>query len=431
MRIFLIYCVLFTFYCDEVLGGLGFAQFRGLSVFNLNIYLLLVLWSYDLFTRRKIFTPINLNKYIALLGYIILSSIIVKLFRAEIPNISIKTEVMTFKQWLDPVILFIILFNIIDDKETCKKMLLGLCILLIAFIITQLLAIYGISDYQAEKVIKDGRIGSFGAAGTYSITLVLLTPFVLSGGSIVKNNKKIKICCIILIPLIFLGLVGAGSRNGVISLIISIIVYMTLLKRNKVIGVHMIMILFSIIISVCILAYFLTPENTAVKVSERFNPYNSENIKNFSSGRTEVWANGWKLFKERPIIGHGQKSFAILSQLRGYPKAVAPHNEYLKHLVEYGIIGFIAYCSIFIIIIKNTLVAINKTLEPFGKLLYISYLAGLCGYMIGIFFTNDGPSSYIFWIYTAIICKYSRLDSSNEEKSVFDNNYSKKTIYNT
>jgi O-antigen ligase len=158
-------------------------------------------------------------------------------------------------------------------------------------------------------------------------------------------------------------------------------------------------------------------------VSERFNPYNSKNIQKYSSSRTEIWTNGWKLFKDSPIFGHGQESFAILSKLRGYNHGIAPHNEYLKHLVEFGIIGFVAYCSIFIIIIKNTLVAINKTLEPFGKLLYISYLAGLCGYMIGIFFTNDGPSIYIFWIYTAIICKYAQFDSLIEEKSVFDNYY--------
>ena len=318
MRLFLTYCVLFTFYCDEVIGSLGYAQFKGLSVFNLNIYLLLVVWAFDLFTRRKILQPINLNKYIALLGFIILSSIFVKIFRAEIPNISIKNEILTFKQWLDPVILFVIFFNIIDDKETCKKMLLSLCFLLIALILTQLLAIYGITDYQAEKVINKGRIGGFSAAGTYAISLVLLYPFVLSGGIIIKDNKLIKICCTILIPLIFLGLVGAGSRNGAISLIISMIAYMILLKRNKVIGIFTIMILFSTIISVGILAYFIAPENTTMKISERFNPYNSKNIKSYSSGRTEVWANGWKLFKDSPIFGHGRDTYAVLSQLRGY-----------------------------------------------------------------------------------------------------------------
>jgi len=42
--------------------------------------------------------------------------------------------------------------------------------------------------------------------------------------------------------------------------------------------------------------------------------------------------------------------------------------------------------------------------------LYISYIAGFCGFVVGMFATNAGPSLVIFWIYTAVIYKYAQLD---------------------
>ena len=59
----------------------------------------------------------------------------------------------------------------------------------------------------------------------------------------------------------------------------------------------------------------------------------------------------------------------------------------------------------------------ETTTDPNGKNLYISYIAGLCGYMAGMFATNTDPSLIIFWIYTAVIYKYAQLDMDRKETS--------------
>ena len=115
MRIILIYLLLFTFYVDQVTGPVGFSQIKGLSLFNLSIYLLFIVWAATTIQRRQVFQPNNVNRYILLMVFIVLMSTFVKIFRGEIPNISIMNEILGFKRWLNPVLLLFILFNIIDE----------------------------------------------------------------------------------------------------------------------------------------------------------------------------------------------------------------------------------------------------------------------------------------------------------------------------
>lgn len=410
MRIILIYFLLFTFYIDQVMGPVGFSQMKGLSLFNLNIYLLLIVWLLAIVQRRKIFMPNNINKLLILMGLVVLMSIFVKILRGEIPNISIMNEVLGFKAWLNPVVLFFILFNIIDDEETCNQTLLGLYFLFVALILTQLSATFGITDYAARSMAKYGRAGGFSATGVYAVSLVLFFPFVLSGSVLMKRSNLFKTGCITLVFLILVGLVNAGSRNGAVAFLCSMLVYLLILKRKKIMGLLPIIFLIITMIVVGATAFVVSPSSVKSTVSERFNPSTSEDLDDYTSGRIELWENGWKLFVDSPLIGHGRNSYMILSQLRGYRYCGAPHNEYLKHLAEHGLIGFIVFFLIFFKIFQNIWQSLETTTNPWGKQLYISYIAGLCGYMVGMFATNMGPAMYLFWIYTAVIYKYAQLD---------------------
>ena len=361
--------------------------------------------------------PNNINNLLVLMGLVVLVSIFVKILRYEIPNISIMNEVLGFKAWLNPVLLFFILFNIIDDEETCNRTLLGLCFLFLALIVTQLLATFGITGYKVESIAQLGRAGGFGAAGEYAITLVLFFPFVLSGSFLMKRSNLFKIGCIILVFFTFVGLANAGSRNGAVAFLCSMLLYLLILKRKEIMGLLPIIFLIIMMVVVCTTAFVFSPSTVKSIVSERFNPSTSDDLDDYTSGRIELWKNGWKLFVDSPIIGHGRNSYMILSQLRGYRYCGAPHNEYLRYLAEHGLIGFIVFFLIFFKIFQNIWQSLETTTNPWGKQLYISYIAGFCGYMVGMFATNTGPSLVIFWIYTAVIYKYAQLDMDRKETS--------------
>ena len=179
-------------------------------------------------------------------------------------------------------------------------------------------------------------------------------------------------------------------------------------------GLLPIIFLVSMMIVVGITAFLVSPSSVKVVVTERFDPTSSEDVSSYSSGRTELWKNGWKLFIESPIWGHGSNTFMELSKLKGFPVYGPAHNEYLKHLAENGIIGFVVFLVIFYKIFQNVWHALGTTTRPWEKQLYLSYISGFCGFMVGIFATNSSPSLYIFWIYTGIIYKYVQLDTSKE-----------------
>lgn len=418
MKIILIYFILFTFYIDQVMGGVGFFQVKGLSLFNLNIYLLLMFWAFNVvIQRRKVFQSNNLNKYIVLMGFVVLMSTFVKVLHGEIPYISIKDEILNFKGWLNPVLLFFILFNIIDNEETCNRVLLGLYFLFLALILTQLFATFGVTGYKARTIEKFGRAGGFGAAGEYAISLVLFFPFVLSGSFLIKRSMLFKIGCQILVFLILVGLVNAGSRNGAVSFVFSMLVYLLILKRKKKMGMLPIIFFIIAMIVTGTTAFVVSPSNVRMEVSDRFDPSNAEDLAAFTSGRTVIWKYGWKLFVDSPIFGHGRDSYLKISYLRGYIFG-SPHNDYLRCLVEHGLVGLIIFFLIFFKIFQNIWQSLETTTDPWGKQLYMSYIAGLSGYMAGIFATNAGPSMFVFWIYTAVIFKYAQLDMDKKEISV-------------
>lgn len=354
--------------------------------------------------------PNNINKLLILMGLVVLMSIFVKILRYEIPNISIMNEIILFKSWLNPMLIFFILFNIIDDEETCNQVLLGLYFLFLALILTQLSATFGFIGYRAESIAEHGREGGFGAAGVYAVSLVLFFPFVLSGSVLMKRSNLFKTGCITLVFLILVGLVNAGSRNGAVAFLCSMLVYLLILKRKKIMGLLPIILLIIAMLVAGTAAFVVSPSSVKTVVSERFDPSTSKDLNAYSSGRTEIWKNGWKLFIDSPLIGHGRYSYRILSQLRGYPVYGAPHNEYLKYLAEHGLIGLIVFLLIFFKIFQNIWQSLETTTDPWGKQLYISYIAGLCGFAVGMFATNMGAAMNLFWIYTAVIYKYSQLD---------------------
>ena len=418
MRIILIYFLLFTFFIDQVLGPVGLSHMlKGLSLFNLNLYLLLIVWLLAIVQRRKIFMPNNINNLLILMGLVVLMSIFVKILRGEIPNISIMNEILSFKAWLNPVLLFFILFNIIDDENTCNQILLGLGVLFLSLILNQLFALSGFTSYRAQMIAKMGRIGGFSAAGVYAVSLVLFFPLVLSGSFFMKRSNLLKIGCIMLVFLFLVGLVSAGSRNGIVSFLCSMLVYLFILKRKKIIGLLPIVFLTVMMIVASATAFFASPSGVKEIVVNRFVPTTNKDLDEYSSGRIVLWKYGLILFIENPIMGHGRNSFFKLIQLRRFPVYGTPHNEYLRHLIEYGIIGVLVFCMIFLKIFQNIWQALERTTDPWRKQVYLSYLAGLCGFMAGIFFTNIGPAMYIFWIYTAVIYKYTQLDLDKEEIS--------------
>lgn len=124
--------------------------------------------------------------------------------------------------------------------------------------------------------------------------------------------------------------------------------------------------------------------------------------------RTYIWKGAYNIFRENPILGTGVETFAY-----SFPKFKPvehnqtfeweyvynkAHNEYLNHLANTGVVGFVAYItvvtfSIYMLvsgILKNTPVKKSSDKKYFLKLSFsnkIFSLALLSGYL-GLLVTN-------------------------------------------
>lgn len=73
-----------------------------------------------------------------------------------------------------------------------------------------------------------------------------------------------------------------------------------------------------------------------------------------TSGRADFWIVWWRAFLEEPIFGHGLGAGAILIDVEANPLLpIAAHNEYLRLLVDGGVVGLLIFLGGFILLFVN------------------------------------------------------------------------------
>jgi hypothetical protein len=115
------------------------------------------------------------------------------------------------------------------------------------------------------------------------------------------------------------------------------------------------------------------------------------------SGRQELWAASWKIFKKSPLIGHG---FRMSEVMFFQQDMTSSHNAYLSSLMETGIIGtFFLLIAVFLTLYK--LAKISWCLKSNTYIFYFSLLLGATIYGLGErFIINIGNLTSILCMYT-------------------------------
>jgi O-antigen ligase len=334
----------------------------------------------------------------------------------EPPNIGLKQNIIKFKNWIEPFIIFFIMFNILDDKKTCKKALFGLGILLLITALAGPLTLLNI--FNIGRATAAGRAAGFGDTNEFAAFLVLFIPLMLTFALFHKNNTFRTSGAVVLLVTLF-ALIFSASRGGILSFVVSMFGYLFVLYIQKLIRLRTLFSITIIVLMVGTITFILAPHRVKRMVSNRLDPTKSESVEDFSAGRIRIWSNCIKLFAENPIFGHGAETTRTLMDMRfGLEKPA--HNDYLEYLVEHGIIG----CTVFILIFLNIAHIIwnyqKTTPDPWEKKLYIGYMAGLIGYTFAMIFVGVSTPRPIFWFYTAVFMRYGQLQKIvNNNESAF------------
>lgn len=190
-----------------------------------------------------------------------------------------------------------------------------------------------------------------------SFSLLIKLPFIiflLSKPKPISFKPFIKIIEIILI----VSIVLLQSRAAIFSMALIYLIILLFYKTRK---SHLIISIFSLIISLLLLINF----SSSFINQKTLNPINIFQDESFNQ-RTEYYSKAFNLFIEKPIIGHGLGSWKIES-LRGISSSndnlIVPfyvHNDFLQILVEVGLIGLVIYLLLFFSSISRIIKGWNK-----------------------------------------------------------------------
>lgn len=209
-------------------------------------------------------------------------------------------------------------------------------------------AVYGILQYYVIVYTPNTFkvVGSFDNTAGFAASLAVGFPFCL----LLKSSKILKYLGLLAAGIITAAVVLSDSRAGILSIILSLAIY--LLSRSKNILRHKrrysIIGIIAMLITGALLFFYK---------------------KNSTLGRVLIWKNSIEMISDKPVAGHGSGSFLskyIIYQGNNFEynpdspfskladNVSHPFNEYLFLTVEYGIIGLLILTFALILIIRST-----------------------------------------------------------------------------
>jgi O-antigen ligase len=111
------------------------------------------------------------------------------------------------------------------------------------------------------------------------------------------------------------------------------------------------------------------------------------------TGSVSVWLESWRSF----LFGFGPDAFHtyVRSQI-GYPPNVHPHNAFVQAVIEFGLLGLVAFLGLLTLIARRALAVLTSAAASLEARLCAAGLAGFGAYMLvdGILF-HALPLSFV------------------------------------
>jgi len=372
----------------------------GFSLKNMAMYsLILVMLVANPAMNKPLIGKNSVNVPIVFFILYCLASLLATALFKVVPNYSLATELVLFKSYMDPYVLFIVVYSAVHDEKSINNLLFALVGVLIVFLSITLLSSFGV--LSVGRVTVDERwgrtTGAFSEPNQFAAYVVLFMPllFVFFRQT---HSKLMKV-------FFALGLFAAayvvlltGSRGGIVSLTVAVGVYYLLSSRHvlarsvlNLIGVYM-----AAFVGLFLVSLILPPETVAGLISRFTGEFENEVATDYSSGRLTIWALALKQFVHYPLFGTGWRTFIPIFGANS-------HNDYILFLVTTGIVGFCLYILVYVRLLKSAfhLRAASEKYRPF----YNAYIAGLASVLTAMMFVNIYNPSYFILLYSALMLK--------------------------
>ena len=388
--------------------------FPDLFVVIIALYFLL---NFKIFKKNEIFD--NKFYWLFIIFYFVLC---ISSFISEYNVYSTKSSVTYLRFGLFAIGTYFIISK--DYSIILKLSKVFLIILLILLIDTVFQFIFGhnlIGFVHEHKYRVTSFFGEDEVLGSY---IARLFPFMISVLIFSQEEFNFKINPLLYI-FIFLSAslicLLSGERTSLILIILSIsLMFFTCHKIRK--------LIFYVIVAVTVTLTTIILTNEKIKervfvqsIQQLGFTSKSERIVIFSKVYEGHYTIAFKMFKEKPILGHGPKTFRkYCSEPENYLYEFActthPHNILMQLLAETGVIGSLFYISIFVLLSFNLAKIGIKSIfykdyvqKDYITLIYIFYFVNLFPLApSGNFFNNWLSTIYYLPLgYMLFLLKYN------------------------
>ena len=196
-----------------------------------------------------------------------------------------------------------------------------------------------------------GTFGNPAFLATYFLTLFFLNAILFL---FYQSPQKKLFAGMSVLSLVLVAM--SGTRGAWIGLAVGLILFAGLIlvfkgKKYLKFGTVVLAILFLLFAS-----FKFLPQ-----VWERISPFFASRIYGLweiPKPRQIVWGIGWEAFKERPVFGWGLENFVyafnkhFVPDLHNYEMSIfdRPHNKIIDLLASTGVVGFLSYLSLFVVL---------------------------------------------------------------------------------
>ena len=324
-------------------------------------------------------------------------------------TVNYSGAVSTIKNMIVVFVVFLIIRNYMTEED---KIIDVISCYAVSVIINMFYVIVSIDD----NVIGSDRIGTEAIEGWNSNTIGIMA----AAGALICIYLLIKQKGIInrvffsvsLIFLIYMFLY-TGSRKAIIMFVCCAIIMLFAFKPKAIFK--------NLIISILILSVFY---GICMKVESVYNVLGVRleglvagvtgegEVDSSTEKRQEFIDNGVKWIKESPIIGYGLESYRYMNGKETGLNTYS-HNNFIEIMINWGIVGFVYYYSIYLIVLKKMLKKVKS------NLLGVSIFSLLVVNLI----LHYGMVAY-YDLYTNLIlcmaCAFVSLNAEKKEESLDD-----------
>lgn len=282
-------------------------------------------------------------------------------------------------------IIALVVYNYILITDNLEKSLFIFA--RIGLLFTIIVSIFSLDNIFSERLGSDISFSLLGkVVGYNSNTIALIAGFSLLIYLYKYNKRNKSIFNLLLFLWLIIIILLTGSRKGVILLVLGVPLLIFLLKpekriRNISIGTLSIIILYWLVMNIPILYHI-----AGYRIEALVSMILGGEVEEASANTRKLYIErGWNYFLQKPWTGYGLDNFRNLP----FSYGTYSHNNYIELLVSGGIISFILYYFIRIIVLVK--LYINRNKNKVNKLLFVILLLllfleyGLVDYFIRIY----------------------------------------------